>query len=225
MKPHALCLTALLLLALLPLSAEEVYRKPPKEILDILNAPPTPGASLSPTRDYLLLLKGDRYPPITDLAQPMLRLAGLRINPKANGPHLPTDLNEFVLKRIVDGKEIKVTGPAVPKMGVPEWSADGKQIAFTNTTDTAVELWIADLNGKARKLNVTLNAAYSDPVQWMPDSKTILVQLIPAGRGQPPVAPIVPKGPNAQESFANAAPVRTFEDMLGNPHDEALFDY
>jgi dipeptidyl aminopeptidase/acylaminoacyl peptidase len=225
MKTHALCLTALLLLALLPMSAEEVYRKPPKEILDILNAPATPGASLSPTRDYLLLLKGDRYPTITDLAQPMLKLAGLRINPKANGPHLPPALTEFTLKRIADGAEIKVAGPAVPKMGAPEWSPDGKHIAFLNTTDTAVELWIADVNGRARKLNVTLNAAYSDPVQWMPDSKTLLVQLIPAGRGTPPAAPVVPKGPNAQESFANAAPVRTYEDMLTNPHDEALFDY
>jgi dipeptidyl aminopeptidase/acylaminoacyl peptidase len=225
MKPHALCLTVLLLLAFVPLSAEEVYRKPPKEILDILNAPPTPGASLSPTRDYLLLAKGNRYPAIADLAQPMLKLAGLRINPRANGPHLPTSLTDFTLKRIADGAEIKVAGPAVPKMGGPEWSPDGKQIAFMNTTDTAVEVWIADLTGKARKLNVTLNAAYSDPVQWMPDSKTILVQLIPAGRGKPPTAPVVPKGPNTQESFANTAPVRTYEDMLTNPHDEALFDY
>src|SRR5947209_8528511 len=68
-------------------SEPQGYRKPPKEILDILDAPPTPLVSVSPTRDRLVLVQGVRYPPVADLAQPMLRLAGLRINPQTNGPH------------------------------------------------------------------------------------------------------------------------------------------
>jgi dipeptidyl aminopeptidase/acylaminoacyl peptidase len=229
MKTHAVrflfTLTAVLAVTLLPLAGEETYKKPPKDIVDVLNAPATPASSLSPTRDYLLLARSDRYPPISDLAQPMLKLAGLRINPKANGPHLPPAFIEFVFKRISDGTETRVSGPANPRMGAPEWSPDGKQIAFTNTTDTGVELWVSDLTGRARKLTVTLNAAYSDPVQWMPDSRTLLVRTIPAGRGKPPAAPAVPKGPTAQESFGNAAPVRTVQDMLTSPYDEDLFDY
>ena len=67
--------------------AQDGYKKPPKEVLDILNAPATPNASLSPTRDNILLLTANRYPPLADLAQPMLRLAGRRINPASNSPH------------------------------------------------------------------------------------------------------------------------------------------
>jgi dipeptidyl aminopeptidase/acylaminoacyl peptidase len=218
-------LAAVLVITLIPIAAEEQYKKPPKEILDVLNAPVTPGVSLSPSRDYLLLVRTERYPPISELAEPMLKLAGLRINPRINGPHMGYPFIEFVFKRIADGVEAKVTGSTLSRMGTPEWSPDGKQIAFTKATETGVELWISDLSGRARKLNVTLNAAYGDAVQWMADSKTLLVQLIPSGRGKPPVAPTVPKGPNVQESFANAAPVRTYEDMLANPHDEDLFDY
>jgi dipeptidyl aminopeptidase/acylaminoacyl peptidase len=155
----------------------------------------------------------------------MLRLAGIRINPKSTSLRRLSNLIELTFKRISDGAETKVVGPANPKMDTPEWSPDGKLIAFTNTTETAVELWISDLTGRARKLNVTLNSAYGNAIQWMPDSKTLLVQLVPPGRGKPPEEPAVPKGPNAQESVGNAAPVRTYEDMLTSPHDEDLFDY
>ena len=65
----------------------ETYKKPPNEILDVLNAPASPIAVVSPTKDYMLLAEPMRYPPIADLAQPMLRLAGERINPVTNGPH------------------------------------------------------------------------------------------------------------------------------------------
>ena len=58
--------------------AQQGYKKPPKEVLDILNAPVTPGASVSPTHDNMLLTTSLRYPPLADLAQPMLRLACCR---------------------------------------------------------------------------------------------------------------------------------------------------
>ena len=53
----------------------------------MLNAPAIPASSVSPTRDRIAILSPLRYPPISELAQPMLRLAGLRINPNTNGQH------------------------------------------------------------------------------------------------------------------------------------------
>jgi dipeptidyl aminopeptidase/acylaminoacyl peptidase len=47
----------------------------------------------------------------------------------------------------------------------------------------------------------------------------------PAKRGAAPAEPRVPLGPNVQESYGKAAPVRTYEDLLKNSHDEDLFDY
>jgi len=206
--------------------SEETYKQPPKAIREVLNARPTPQLALSPARDYGLLLESLRYPPIADLAQPMLRLAGLRIDPNTNGPHQSSYFVVLTLKRIADGAESKIALPPNPKIGRPEWSPDGKHFAFTNTTPAGIELWICDTAAKARKLmGLTINAAYGDPHQWMPDSRELLVKLIPAARGKPPAKPAAPAGPNAQESSGKPAPVRTYQDLLTSPYDENLFDY
>ena len=84
MKANKFCVAVSIFVLLLIASisvAQDGYKKPPKEVLDILHAPVTPSVSLSPTRDNIMLATGLRNPPLADLAQPMLRLAGRRINP------------------------------------------------------------------------------------------------------------------------------------------------
>src|SRR5512143_2987920 len=61
------------------------YKLPPREIVDILDAPPIPSAIISPDKQYLLLVEMPSLPPVAEVGQPMLRLAGLRINPHTNG--------------------------------------------------------------------------------------------------------------------------------------------
>jgi dipeptidyl aminopeptidase/acylaminoacyl peptidase len=225
----AACPFALLLLLMLnpSLPAETAYQKPPKPILDALDAPPAPVVSLSPTRDRLLLVQGVRYPPVSDLAQPMVRLAGLRINPKTNGPHLPARYVGLTLQTLADGKQTRVEVPDNALLGLPAWSPDGGRFAFTNTTDKGVELWLGDARTGAvhRVDGVALNAAYGDPVDWLPDGQTLLCHTVVSDRGDPPPAPAVPKGPTVQESSGKAGPVRTFQDLLASPHDEDLFEY
>src|ERR1043166_4198221 len=67
------------------------YHKAPQPISDILSAPPTPLVQVSPDSKWLLAIDRLANPPISDLAQPMLRIAGLRINPATNGRHHPPD--------------------------------------------------------------------------------------------------------------------------------------
>src|SRR3954469_16178022 len=76
-----------LLAAALALPAADTYQKPPKDVLDALNAPTTPTLFISPTRTHALQARAVRNPSIAELSQPMLRLAGQRINPKTNGLH------------------------------------------------------------------------------------------------------------------------------------------
>lgn len=204
------------------------YQQAPQPIHDILNAPPTPLVLVSPKSDRLLVADRLQYPPIADLAQPMLRLAGLRINPATNGRHHPPRIVGLSLVDVTTGKTRKVAGlPANAYLGAPEWSPDGTQFAFLNATANGTELWVGNATtATARRIEgVKINAILGEPVQWMPDGHTLLVETVPAGRGNPPPEVKVPEGPVIQESDGKKAPVRTYEDLLENAHDEALFDY
>jgi dipeptidyl aminopeptidase/acylaminoacyl peptidase len=229
MKNHnrSLLVSFILVLAAVTGVAQQGYKKPPKEVLDILNAPVTPGASVSPTRDNMLLTTGLRYPPLADLAQPMLRLAGRRINPASNSPHRFQYSVGLTLKRIPDGSEVPIQTPPGAKISGIEWSDDGKHFAFLNTTPNRVELWVGETaGGRIHNVKgVQINSVLGNPVTWMPDNRTLLVQLVPATRGAAPATPTVPPEPNTQESSGRPGPVRTYEDLLKSPHDENLFEY
>src|ERR1035438_6684662 len=160
----------------------------------------------------------------------------MRINPKTNGPHRALVNISMVLKRIDDGAEVKIEMGPDAHMSQPRWSANGKHFAFTNTTADAIELWIGDTaTGKVHRIEgVRINGVMapaspfrqSNPVfQWMPDNRMLLVQTVPANRGAVPVEPAIPAGPHIQESLGRTGPIRTYEDMLQNSHDEDLFDY
>src|SRR5439155_20253203 len=107
-RPILFCLA---LLTATRLAAQTPYRTPPQVIVDILDAPPLPVASLSPDRQWLLLLEQRSMPTIAELAQPMLRLAGSRINPRTTGPQLPGGITGLVLKRVADGSERRINVP------------------------------------------------------------------------------------------------------------------
>ncbi len=230
MKAHRFCvaLSTFVLVCLTTAAfAQQGYKKPPKEVLDILNAPVTPGVSVSPKRDNMLMTTALRNPPLADLAQPVLRIAGRRINPASNSPFRVQYSVAMTLKRIADGAEIKIDLPPGAKISSIDWSEDGKHFAFLNTTANRVELWVGDTaTGKIRNLKgITINSAVGNPLAWMPDNRTLLVQLVPANRGAAPATPNVPPEPNTQESSGRPGPVRTYEDLLKSPHDENLYEY
>ncbi len=205
------------------------YQKAPQPISDILSAAPTPLVLVSPKANHLLVVDRLANPPVADLAQPMLRLAGLRINPATNGRHHPPRIVGLSLVDVATGKTRKVSGlPAKPYMSVPEWSPTGEQFAFSNTTADGIELWTG-LAGSTAGVHqipgVKISAILGDAFQWMPDGHTLLVEAVPSRRSHPPAEPKVPEGPVIQESDGKKATVRTYEDLLANAHDEDLFDY
>src|SRR4051795_10128511 len=151
MQPVTKAFTMLALTALC-LPGAELYRKPPKAVLDVLNSPLTPTLAISPTRHFAMQAQPVRYPPIAELAQPMLRIAGMRINPKTNGLHNTVFNSSLSLRKIPEGTEIKVDLPPNAKLTLGRWSPDATHFAFTNTTDRGIELWIGDTAGKAHKI-------------------------------------------------------------------------
>jgi dipeptidyl aminopeptidase/acylaminoacyl peptidase len=187
-----------------------------------------PAAILSPTKQVLALTYRRPYPTIAELSQPILRLAGARVNPNTNGPQRTANIYGITLKKISDGSEIKVTVPPQANLSNVHFSPDGAHLSFLNTKSNGIELWIADAStGRSRVISGSdrLNATTGDPCDWLRDNKTMVCTWVPAARAAAPAAPTVPTGPNIQETSGKAAPVATFEDMLKTAHDDDLFEY
>jgi len=132
----------------------------------------------------------------------------------------------LVIKKLKEGMTLRISLPEGAKLGFPEWSFDDQWIAFNRYTDTGVELWVAETKtGKAKALTPPhINATLNDGFRWMPDSR-LIINIVLEDRGEPPQAPAVPIGPNIQETSGKFAKVWTYQDLLQNPYDEALFDY
>jgi|SRR5271170_1552302 len=62
-----------------PVEATSGYNLPPKNILDVMRAPSPPIPRVSPTQDTILLVYWQDYPSIARVANPFLRLAGVRV--------------------------------------------------------------------------------------------------------------------------------------------------
>jgi dipeptidyl aminopeptidase/acylaminoacyl peptidase len=219
-----------------PAEAPSGYNQPPQNILDVMRAPMPPAPRVSPTQDRILLVSWQPYPSIARVATPYLRLAGVRVEPKNHSKHdtpggygITPCATGYDLVQIADGAQIHVALPAGACPGEPIWSADGQRFAFVNIAAASVELWIGDAKtGAVRRVpGARLNPMFDDAMQWMPDQKTLLVKLVPAGMGAPPPEPIAPIGPSIQETEGAKGQSSTYEnrDTLGNKHDEDVFDY
>jgi dipeptidyl aminopeptidase/acylaminoacyl peptidase len=192
---------------------------------------------MSPTHDAMILYSAVQYPPIARVAEPFLRLAGVRVEPRNRSNHgtrgnygITPCVVDYELVKIADGSQVHVALPSGVCAGSPSWSADGKRFAFRNLASESVELWLGDgTSGEVHRVDsVRLNPMLGSFYQWMPDQKRLLVKLVPAGQGAPPPAPVVPVGPSIQDATSGEkGQSSTYEanDVLKNPHDEDLFDY
>ncbi|TVQ33706.1 MAG: S9 family peptidase [Phycisphaeraceae bacterium] len=208
-------------------AAQEGYRTPPEEIVRMLDAPPAPFVSVDPSRRVMALMERESLPPISDLARPMLRLAGSRINPETNGPFRTRSIVGISLMRIEDGRTIEVELPAEADISGFSWSPDGARFAFTLTRENGIELWTGETRtGSARALTgPVVNPLGGPTYRWLSDGRRLVCSFVPDGRGDAPEAPSVPSGPTIRETSGRVAPVRTYQDLLENAHDEALYEH
>ncbi len=209
-----------------------VYRLPDQAIVDIIDARRTPAVRVSPDRAWLLLADRPSLPSIAELSQRELGLAGTRFKPATNGPSQTWPAIGLTFLRVSDGEQRPVRGlPENPRLENLTWSPDGTRVAFTQTTPSGIELWVADKQAApesawARRLTgpkVSLVAGMIPT--WMPDGTALIAALVPGDRGPEPVAPTVPTGPVVQENLGRTAPARTIPDLLQSPYDEKLFEH
>jgi dipeptidyl aminopeptidase/acylaminoacyl peptidase len=219
--------TLVLLLSLAPVLNAQ-YLLPPPEVVKAFDAAPLPEALLSPSKKVMALAYRKGQPSIAELSRPMLRLAGLRVNPRTNGPHRTPLIYAIHLQKIAGGGETPVNVPPKANLSNLKFSPDGSKLAFLNTRDDGIELWVANTSTAiAQKVSGTarLNAAAGDPCDWLRDNRTLFCKVVPFGRGPAPAESNVPSGPNVQENEGKTAQSATYEDMIRTAHDEALFAY
>ncbi|MFT3675653.1 MAG: hypothetical protein QM781_07115 [Chitinophagaceae bacterium] len=179
------------------------YKTPPKDIMDMLLAKPTPNVSIDDKGEWMILTESSSYPSVEELARPELKIAGLRLNPANFAPSRQNFINNISLRNLKTGKESKITGlPSPLYAGAVSWSPDDRKIAFTHTTASRVDLYVVDLaTQKATKVNKTaLNTAYGG-YQWF-DRNTLLYRTIIKPVSAAPPKPLLPKGPVRRKIMA-----------------------
>ena len=212
------------------------YQQPPKAIVELVDVRPTPTVEISPgegsDRRWLLIEAISGLPSIADLAQPELRLAGLRFNPKTNGPSRGRYVTALSLKALPDGAETPIAGlPTEAKVRFVGWAPDAGHVFFVNISDAladpGLDLWIVDVAlAQARRVpGLALNGIFGQPCEWLGDSQRLICKAVPKGRDAPPARNEVPTGPVIQENLGRVTPVATYQDLLKSPEDEVLFDY
>ncbi|WP_459002901.1 S9 family peptidase [Stenotrophomonas sp. PSU_St103] len=207
------------------------YELPSAALQAVVDAPRAPSLYLSPRRDVAAMMQMPSLPSIQVVAQPELKLAGLRINPRTFSDSRFSFGEKLWLMNVADGKERQISGlPAKLSIASVMWSPDQKWLAF-NQVDAASganELWLVDVaGGSARRLVAGLNTVIGSGYQWLPDSRGLVVFTRPANLGAAPAADGIPTGPAVQQTSqgGGVVSIRTYQDLLKNEADARQFDY
>ena len=212
------------------LEAQEkiVYQSPPPEILELVEIERAPLVELDSKKEQMLFYYRPAFKSLSDLNQPELRLAGLRINPETNISSTLIYYHDIRYQKVTKRELRPIMGlPEQPRIAYVSFSPDETKIAFTHTTPGGVELWIADLiTLTARKLtDAMLNANAGEPYIWFPDSRSMLVRMLPGGRKTlADMKTALPDGPVVSVSDGQISQNRTYQDLLKNPLEEANFE-
>jgi len=202
------------------------WQSPPQELLEVLHAPQLPWVWTAPTGEYMLLADPVLYPPLAELAAPMHKLAGIRVNPAINGYHGEHGGTSPRLVRVEDGATTPLDLPANSEVHNVEWTVDGQHFALTVGHADHIGLWVGSVDGKVTRIeDLALNPLMGTAVSWLPDQERLLVRRIPK-REPAPEPPAIPAGPEIREG-AGASARSTYEarNLLKTAHDDALFEY
>ena len=202
------------------------WQSPSEELLQVLHAPQLPRMWIAPTGDYMLLVDPMLYPPLAELAAPMHKLAGIRVNPAINGRHGRHGGTSPRLVRVEDGVTTPLNLPEGAEVDDMVWTVDGKRFALIVIHTDHIGLWVGSVEGEVKKIeNFALNPLMGTAVSWLPDQKRLLVRRIPQ-RGLAPEPPVIPSGPEIVEGIgASARSTYEARNLLETAHDDALFEY
>jgi dipeptidyl aminopeptidase/acylaminoacyl peptidase len=208
------------------MQATDGWQSPPADVMEVLYAPQLPRVWTAPTGEYMLLADPVLYPPLAELAGPMHKLAGMRVNPATNGYHGQHGGTSPRLVKVDGGATIPLELPADAEVMGVEWTADGQRFALTVQFADHTGLWVGSVDGDVRRIeSIAVNPLMGGGVSWLPDQDRLLVRRVP-DRGPAPEPPPIPAGPGIVEGEgASARSTYEARNLLETAHDDALFDY
>ncbi len=207
------------------------YRMPDDALKAIVDAPRPPQTMLSPKRDLVALMQVPALPSIAMVAQPELKLAGLRLNPRSYAASRFSFGTDLWLMDTGSGQERRIDGlPSPLSIASMAWSPDQRFLAFVQqeAASGSNALWLVDVQARrARKLTERPLNTIASGLRWMPDSQRLLVHVRPAVQAAAPAADIVPSGPNMQEvrGAGQVRQLRTYQDMLRSESDAKTLEH
>ena len=205
------------------------FRHPALEIETLTLASPLPTYYFS--QDFSKAVTGFRFcrqVPIAELAASEARIGGLRVDPRNFSETRENYFDRLELLDVATGRTVEVQGlPADPRVKFITWSPSGRYVAFTLSFPDHVELWRMDVRAaapRAEKLTAErVNTIFGNPIHFLDDDH-ILFKAVPAGHTQAP-AQALAQSSVIQEVLGEKKSIRTYQDLLTSPADEALYDY
>jgi dipeptidyl aminopeptidase/acylaminoacyl peptidase len=206
------------------------YQTPASDIVTIIDAPPSPVASLAPGRRHAALVHYESHPPVVLLARPFLSLAGVRVDPSIAGRQRTRRLTGMSVLSVFDGEIRPVELPAGKSLSVPVWAPDGRRFAFTVDESDGIAVWVGDADtataAEVPGLRVR-DVLGGDPtsagstVRWSRDGASLLALGAPGPAPEPVTEPIEPQ---VEESAGKRSQMATFQDLLRTDADADIFE-
>ena len=218
----------ILLGALMTLNAETGYKLPTDDIVKIYDTQRNPYIQFIQFENFGLEISYQLHQTLEQLAEPSLKLAGEDISKRLNAHMATYPINKINIFELNNHSRIPIQLPENAKIRNISISNDHKKAALLNETENGVQLIIADLNNGECKAypNFLINDILEDGIIcWLNDNDNILLKIIPNERGIEPTKPIVPEAPVIEETYGKESITRTYQNLLQNKHDEALFDH
>ena len=211
----------------------EGFVKPPADVEKLIVTPRTDISftSPSPDRSWFLRAAGMDRGDILAYGKPHIYLGGVQVDTAANRARSVTTSTKSALTLInpLTGATKPLEVPKGASVTGQAWSPNGTQVAYIASFANASYAYVADVaTGKSVQVSKSpLLATLVTSIEFTADGKSLIVVLVPEGRGAPPTHGTggIEDGPTVRLTNSRAVPQPVHASLLLDPHEKAQLKY